>query len=541
MKKILIAALITLIFILFSPVTTIFASITISQPNGSESTLPEARDFATLNFSDPWDMTNSADAGLFNQNFKSISMSGGYWKATTSNRYAKFWMQWGGYPGSYPNGREGIINKVNADFYKRFSFRMYSSRSGKGRLWWFWAQNMDKKGWLNIDIRSGWNIYLVDLPSSWNGNLTGVRFDPITIGDTRVMIDWLRLTQIIDNADSKITWDNTGSDGNATIFLDNNSSGYDGTPIAEVYSNFGTNNYTLNTSGLAPGNYYLYIGKNGEYSAYSPGPIKINQSPVLSITDPDEGGGKDWATNYIGNSWNMSQYSDAEKYGNITGRKISGGIFSGVNYAQTQKNDPFMWLRLAHKLINTNNYRYLSFRYRYDGKFDLRRGTMSRFVWRSGARGWNISDDIVTYGGGWRTYYIDLKTIKLNGGRNGWRGNTDIFRFDPHEDRLSKRFYVDHVTLAAEDKLSTAFIIRYQNKDASGGETNTLRLYWDADKIFGNGNEHLIVEKPISNGSGYYKWRPSRSLKRRVWIYAQISDGINTNGYYSTGMLRVHM
>lgn len=540
LKKVITAVLIALMFILYLPTNTTIAvsSITIYSPNGQENVFSEAKDFATSKFSDPWDMSNKGDIGLLVQNFRNTYFSGGKWNGTTNNRAGHIWLQWGGYPGSYPNGREGIINKINADYYKRFSFRMYSSRSGNARLWWFWTQNMKSRKWLNIPISSGWNTYMIDLPSTWYGSVMGLRFDPLTASDTKVIIDWVRLTPI-ENNNINITWDDVSSQNTATIFIDDNSTDYDGSPIAEVVSGYGTNIYSFDTSGLASGNYYVYIGKDGDYSRYSSAPIKINQSPVLEIIEPDETGGADWASTYLHNSWDMRRLSDARLYKNIGAKRTSRGILRGTNYRQTRKKDPFMWMQQRNKTINTGFFRYLTFRYRYDGGFDLRRGTMSRFMWLIKGRGWNTSDDIVTYTG-WRTYTVDLKKIRLNGGRAGWRGRAAIFRFDPHEDSYSRRFYLDNIKLAGEDRVSSVFSIKYRKTD-SDNSSATLYLYWDADKSFGNGNENLIVTKTIENGSGSYRWRPSRSLRRKVWIYAKVTDGINTTGFYSTGMLRVHM
>jgi hypothetical protein len=216
---------------------------------------------------------------------------------------------------------------------------------------------------------------------------------------------------------------------------------------------------------------------------------------------------------------------------------IRRGVFSGVNTT----NDPVITMKTNGKIINTSKYRFLTFRYKYSGTFDLYRGTMARFIWQSVHRDWSTSDDIVTYDGGWRTYTIDLKKIKLNGGRRGWRGAVKAFRFDPNEDPKRRRFYIDYIKLAAEDKLSSSYFdIKYQNYDSDNSSDN-LRLYWDVDRKFGNGNEHFIVQKRIGNGSGTYRWKPSKSLRKRVWIYARVSDGINTNGHYSTGSLRVRI
>lgn len=542
MRKVVNILLIAALITAFLPVeVTTASSILMVSPDGDESIKPEARDFATMQFADPWDMSNREDIGYNLDNFRNVRLSGSKFYGTTNNTGGHIWLLWGGYPGSYGQGREGVVNKIRASLYNRLSFKLYSSKRGHGRLWWFYTQNFRSKQWVNIDIETGWHYYQINLPSTWSGYPLGARFDPIMLKDANVILDWVRLTpKNVSGASSTIAWSDSGDTGEATIYLDNDNQGHNGVPIRTVTSNNGTNTNSLDTSGLTPGNYYVYLMKNGEVSGYAPGRIQVNQAPILKITEPDITGGTDWAAKYLRNSWNMSSFSDVRRYQNIGSKRISGGVFGGTNYAQTRANDPFMWMRQSGKLINTNYYRFATIKYKYAGSFDLHRGTMARFMWLTSGGGWNTSDDIVTYGPSWETITVDLKKIKLNGGRNGWRGRTAIFRFDPHEDRLRRRFYIDYIKLAVEDRLSSTFTIRYWKKDFNHPYA-TLKLYYDADKSFGNGNEHIITTKTIGNKASYHRWRASRNLRRKVWIYAQVNDGINTVGYYSSGMLRVHI
>ena len=304
----------------------------------------------------------------------------------------------------------------------------------------------------------------------------------------------------------------------------------------EVYSNNGANNYQLNTSGIQPGVYYVYMKKGDEYSNYSPGPIRINNSPILRITDPDNVGDIDWSAKYS-SGWDMNRSSDISYRRNITSMSVRNSVLS----ARNTNNDPYMHMQLLRRRINSGTFRFLSFRYKYTGSFSLVRGTMARFIWSTNGRNRYIGDDIVTYDGGWHTYTIDMKKYKTEAGRYAWRGYVPLLRFDANEDRYgSRRFYLDYVKLCSEDRLSSRFRIWYRNIDRDTSR-NTLRLFYDTDKRPGNGNERLIVSRRVGTGTSSYWWRASSSIRKRVWIYGEVSDGINSNVYYSTGSLRVHI
>lgn len=173
MKYIKILLIVVCILFMFLLVKTSFAqsTINITSPLGNEEVLPESDDYATLQFSDPWDMSNAADSGLLFHSFRNIYMRSGKWYGSTNNSYAALWPQFNGYPGSYPNGREGEVNKIHSGVYKRITIKMYLSKGpGRARLWWFRNQQMTDKEWFNFNVKEGWNIYQIDLPANkWYG------------------------------------------------------------------------------------------------------------------------------------------------------------------------------------------------------------------------------------------------------------------------------------------------------------------------------------------------------------------------------------
>jgi hypothetical protein len=167
---------------------------------------------------------------------------------------------------------------------------------------------------------------------------------------------------------------------------------------------------------------------------------------------------------------------------------------------------------------------------------------MSRLGWLvkplNSYKYWQISDDVVTYSG-WSTVTVDLQKIKMNRGRYGWKNISTQLRFDPHEDRLPRRFYVDDIALREDDTLTSFFDIKFNIEDTDDGSVN-LSIYGDRDRTFGNGNELFISNVAAGNGNQSYRWAPSASVKGTFWIYIQANDGLNTRGFYSSGPLKVH-
>ncbi len=544
-KKSLFALVFTSVLIISSLLITSAYAFTLAGP--SNTFAAGTRDYATDVLLDPWDMSNRADMTHVVKNFTGRSMKRGQWSAKTKGKSAHFWFLWGGDPGSYATSRDGAAKKINTGLYKRLTFRMYlgvsSTRYRRGIFYWFYSRNLKKKKHMLFKVYPGWHTYQLDLPSTWRGRPISLRLNPIDRSNTWVRIDWIRLTNKPGTSTS-ISWSDTVA-GNATVYYDSDASGYNGTSLGLYTSNIGANIANLSLDGLLGGNYYFYVkGANGALSSYSSAMV-VNGVPFAKITQPDEIGGRDWARAALRNPWDMRSPSDIVRTFNIKGSKFKRGRYTGVNYKQnkgSRKHDPYFMLNLGGKRINPRVFHRLTFKYRFKGGYSLRRGTMSRFGWTTkrydDPKYWQISDDIVTKSG-WNTITIDLKKIRLNRGRYGWKNSITRFRFDPHEDRGTRRFYVSSIALREDDKVNKRrrFRIRYKLYDVNS-PTVTVKLYRDRDRTFGNGNERLITTQVTNPGSRGYTWKVSRKIRGTWWIYAQANDGTNTNGYYSSGPLK---
>ncbi len=545
--KALVIATVTAIFVL-APLMVLPASAYPRMVAAGNVVVSEAQDYATQSFSDPWDMSNSQDMSRKVIRFSKVNMRNGLWSGKTQSNDSYFWFLWGGYPGAYITSRDGASRPIVASFYRRLSFRMYigaGTSYKRGTFYWFTRKDLKRPKSMLFKVYPGWHTYSLDLPSRFSGRPISLRLDPINRANTTVRIDWIRLTSR-PGASVNLQWVDNRS-GHSTIYMDNDSAGYDGSAVATVASTSGLNSKNISLDGLQPGNYYFYLRNSaGSLSGYSGTSATVNKAPMVRIVDPDEAGGADWARSALRNPWDMRSPKDISKTFNIVRTSFRRAIFTGVNSRSggggLRKNDPYFMLNQGKKAINSNRFHRLTFHYRYGGGFSLSRGTMSRFGWttrrQDSPKHWQMSDDIVTYKG-WNKITIDLKKIRLNRGNYGWRNWITRFRFDPHEDRLSRRFYVNYITLREDDRLRSSFVIRYNLTDTNSGNVG-VTIFRDKDRRFGNGNETAIKAMNVAPGRKAYRWRPSRKVRGTYWIYIRANDGINTTGFYSSGPLRVH-
>lgn len=493
-------------------------------------------------------MNSFQDVSPVYRNFRSFDVKDGMLKAETRTKDPYFWVIWGGFPGATPIGRDGVKYPMNLKYYTRLTIKMWAEESdnNSAQIYWFYSQNIRNNKVHAFKVVSGWHIYQIRIPSFvYNrGKPIGFRIDPINRPRTRVMIDWIRLTDYNTNKRVEVKWtDYKWTPTTATVYADPHSENnyhYDGYKLATVTSKRGYNSETINLSGLKPDKYHFYIKRSYSKTQYSQ-PIEINQAPYVKIYEPGEDGGHDWATVRLRNAWNMNDRGDIAATKNITSKRFSRGVFTGVN-SRPVKNDPHMLLRLRRRgrlySIDTSRYRFLTFKMTYSGSFDLVRGTMTRLGWKPAGHGWQMSDDFVVYPRK-RTYTLDLKKTRTNVGRYGWRGRVTAIRFDPHEDPFSRRFYIDSISIKERDKLSSSFNIRWRQSD-SNDRNHRITFYRDRDRHLGNGNEARITTNRFWNGTRRLRWSPSRRIRGTYYIHARISDHYNTGTYTSPAMLKVH-
>ncbi len=505
----------------------------------SRQVFSEPNDFPSRLFADPWDMSEWTDMSnsqyyskITNFKFKGGVLSG----RTTGHAY--FHPLFPGYRDGYPLGRDGEINKIDTSKYNSVSFRMYSSKRTIGQVHWLYNTMWTKFGVNAFRVKKGWHTYSIDLAADdqWVGKPMGFRFTPAYEPDVHFKVDWMRLYQKSKRRVS-LEWNDSKPGSRVLIYLDRDRV-YGNNKVEKLTSRTSgrQNTYTWNPSPYKPGSYYFYLKKAGEPAVYSKR-ILINRVPLITILNPDDKGGKDYASVETGNPWDMNGPNDIEFNDYLTDIRFKDGIMSAKTVMKNpgQKiGEGFFHLRVP-KPIDTNKYHRLTFRYRYDGYFDFGLGTMARAIW--GPDWWDLtrhstSDAIITYPR-WTTYTMDLKKMPIVAGNIGWNGLVREFRFDPLEVSKPWRFYVDYIRLSADDWANRGMTIQW-NEGRLTPRPTKVAIYYDTNRSGFNGR---LIAKGLKSVSGKnsYKWNTKQVPEGKYWIHIAATDGVSSSKVYSTG------
>ncbi len=538
--------------------------ITVTAP-AANARLAAGPDYATDVLGDPWDMANAADispdpqelTGWSNFGFTQQGEVGG----TLTKVPASLSLLAAGRYGSINPGRNGLRYPIDSATYTRLSFKMKSAAGQDPRVYWYHNPWEHPSGLaFGVQFAStttgGYQIFTLDLakpPASgvaWtSGVVRDLRFDPNSYASNfQVLFDWVRVT-VADThpaaVKQTITW--SGGTGSTTISVVDA-----GGTTTTVATGLPGSSYTWYYGGLPPGAYTLRVTRNGVTGTQ---PFTINAPPIAHLTDPDETGGEDFATAVLGNPWDMSDSADLRTLpgDHLVQRVFSGGVFQGVSdgvpvaYAGTTPvGDPIVFPLAGNGTIDTTRYRYLSVRMRVDDPYDLGLGSVGRVFWGSASAPYDltISREWMAWPG-WNTFTVDLGSLNTSptGGIVTTAGRKQLWaaapvrnlRIDPHEFAQVRGFQIDYIKLAAIDEAKGSFLIRWTGADPDG-DASTITLYRDTNRNPADGKT-LIGSANIT--AGQKLWNTAGVPGGDYYIYAEVSDGSNVTGSYSTGAVRV--
>ena len=289
-------------------------------------------DFATLAFSDPWDMANTEDVehtvNVRNSNFQSINYEDlrGQSYSSQSVFYGEsdpapqgsiygdpevfFLFPW--------YGKRGETTSIDTTRYHNLVFKMglagtYSYNDGSiARVIWKREDEAVENVCRDIVIKHFSDRWLMNkiacdlktIPledgagspshSGWTGYVNAFRIDPhefaesrgFFFDDVKITSDWR--TQGL----FPIEWTLSDSDSPVllSLYYDSDNAGYDGFPIAtDLPSSSGAGQYTWDTSAVPAGKYWIYAiindGQN-ENRCYSTGPVIVDdgETPEISLS-----------------------------------------------------------------------------------------------------------------------------------------------------------------------------------------------------------------------------------------------------------------
>lgn len=536
--------------------TAVSAQAQPKRPIVSKRFLAEAPDFASTAFADSWDFGQPGDLPIENDlTVKGVSNArtqGGRWIGTFAPQgNIRLLQSWN----SLPQGRDGELSPIDADKYTHISIRMRMTgfANAWGEVSWYDCGRLVQacRGAQGFRVFEGWHTYDFALQRDpargsvdWAGGIRGLVITPTARGGN-IEIDWVRVYEptnapvVVTSRDTapsarliwdrdRHVWNNTPANGNWGVISD------DGGPAA------------WNTDAMFPGRYFVYSETNAGRSLVNP--VMINKRPRPRVLQPDAIGGVDYATAIRGNAWDFSQAGDVSLLRNMTATFKNGQLI-GSNAAPTRSDSGFRLTIPANKPVNGSRFTNFSARVFYEGDFSLSGnpggGMNARLVWRTTTGDVRVSDDIVVLPG-WQTITLDLDDIPssrlIEGGAasSAWDGKQiELLRFDPHEDLGTRRFFVDWIKLADNDKpVNNKFRVAFRDLGFESG--SVARVYLDRN---GDGvGDRQIAWRTVQAGHNVFTWNVPAQLRGtgEWYVTIQVRDpkGVKTNAV-STGKVEL--
>ena len=519
------------------------ATLAVTAPGPAGAVRPEMDEFATVVLGDPWDMNQNTDlayyrteSGIANGTFANGVYSGQMMHGNGGERITLLTA------GALNNaamriGKIGYNFPINADHYRYLTLRLYRSNTqcNSGLVQWF-ANDLYTPAVMGVSnsflvssgsCTAGWHTVVIDLATigiqqgskNWSGTIRELLIHPFAgpgAAGATLKLDWARLTAADPRSARPYTiqWTGNGSGGPVTLYASrNNKTLDDGDVVIATGQSASGGSHVFQTGILAAGTYYI-AASNSSGTAWSSGPLVINAPPQTAISQPSMTSGQEYAQSVPGNAWDMNDSSDLNDklpFGwetCVSNPAFSGGIYSATVIkcsGSTTHTDPRLILGHMNPpgapdpIINTNKYRYFSFRFWLSGQQNIHDGWVSRLGWWQESGGGLpgeetvMSRDIIL-NEGWNVYKVDLWAADVvdesHPVQRTWRASApNRLRFDPTEMAVSllpATIKIDWIKLTAMDEVEVGdvFPIRFT---VNSERAVDLTFYYDTDTNPGNG------------------------------------------------------
>jgi len=439
----------------------------VSAPTAHAADVPtevEASDFASEQYRNAWDYSDTADQNTDQASAQSIAVSGGQLRMTIGP--GAYFSPVDAIPGSFPSARDGQRTPVPSNRYTRLSFSMNETLSGRlGAVYWWTcaAKTVSCMGGTTFSVRPGTQTYDIDLAASsvlgaktpWSSApIVSFRVQPVIFADgsaerTSVSIDWLRL--------------------------------HAAPTAAQPHA------------AMPPGDY-------GSYR------VEALPQPVVDSPNPDEGqdvteaqGRAPWA---FTSSANFA--ATGATVNNATIRGFGADGMTATN-AGPDQNDPIVNLPISS--FDGTKYHNLSFDLHYDGPFSLTDspggGKLARLIWTvPGTALPQVGNDIPTYSGAnAATQRYDLREPAglddlAYQPRLGWGGQRiDSLRFDPNEDPGTNTWHLSNLHVRADPAAVGSTTVRFHDAAWVAGTTADVRV------SAGGASTQIATRVPVAQGT----------------------------------------
>jgi len=499
-------------------------------------------------------------------------------------------------------GRLGVHHPLDADKYSLLSFRNATSNPSEYAVLWSYDNNFAIFGTQQVDgyplessigyifnAPEAFSIKSLDLKNSapenhpWSGEIFGLSLFSTILQPAggRISYDWLRIIDPLSSPTLDLSWISSGNtagavEGSVAIYVDRNSSGYDGEAL-EKNQSAQNGQVSLKTGVLPPGNYYFYAQLENSSPTESTvlaqsdyvGPITVNGKPTIKFNSPSRTSGREYSSAERADAWDMSSFSDLVNIFNPDGT-LTDSIFRGfhepeiINGTFQAKTDFDQNLGTVDtqvhfavapgQPVDPQKYRYFCYSMQVDpvelvrngDPVELNRaGWVARLVWlnrSTGEIGSTKAHELIErsqifpdYEKGFVDFCIDLWDEESweSGVRWTDMALVDLVRFDPLEAGDVTTFAIDWAGLFAENTtdLNRNYQIDFELEDP---EANALSVefFYDNNSSGFNGVSIGSIDG-LRNGEGSFTWDASRISDGNYFIYAVVSDGINSTRFYS--------
>lgn len=570
-------------------------AVTFTSPGASDDVLAELNEFATMELGDPWDMEQPTDLiyyrtvsqienSQFMDGIYSGTMgSGGGGRMTLLSALAQN-------NAALRTGKNGYAFPIDTNEYRYLTLRLFkgNSQTNSGTVIYYKDDSYSNASMgtgptYSAPGKVGWFTVVLDLETGtkWSGSIVELIVLPFSgpgAAGATVKLDYARLTTENPNTARPYTIQWSGGSGDITLYAspDDKTLDADDIEIATVEASDGS--YTFQTGVLPAGTYYI-AAVEGSGTSWSNGALVINDVPNVTITKPSMTSGEEYASSVIGNAWDMNDVTDANddlkpwEETCLANGQFTSSIYSAdfVPNCRSTYIDPIVYLGgldvnppgIQDPLIDTDKYRYFSFRYRLNaGDQNVGQGWVSRVGWWQTNATDNIttqeivmSRDVILFEG-WNTYKVDMWAADIvdenHPVQRSWRASApNRLRFDPAElnsSLLPADFDLDWIKLTAMDEVEAGrpFSIEYEPSESGVSYT----LYYDTDTNPGNGRTQIGTAPRPANpaapsggfsiflpalfndfvpctATGCYTWSTGSVPAGEYYICIEADDGLN--------------
>ncbi len=531
-------------------------ALVFTAPGSSGVVLPEMDEFATTVMGDPWDMNEATDLWAYRSDSdmtNSVFADGIYSaKMTDGVGGERITLLTAGATNNAAMriGKTGYAFPIDADHYRYLTYRIYKSNSQCNSSVLIWNEDDTRvpavqgisKGYSSCETpTAGWHTKVIDLQTigiqsgskDWSGTIRDLFFKPFAgagAANATVKLDWARLTSEDPRTARPYTIEWTGSSSTVDLYAsldDKVLSSNDFLIAGNVDGNSGS--YTFETGVLPSGTYYIGADTSSGV-IWSSGALVINTSPQIKITSPSKTSGQEFSATVLGNAWDMNNTNDLnDSLPRHWETCVSNPSFTNSIYAATLttcSTDTYYTdarFILGHMnppgnnpIIDTDKYRYFSFRYTLSGEQNIGQGWIARMGWWQGNESGATTEPTVMSRDmmlleGWNTYSADLwaddAIDEAHPVQVAWRDSSpNRLRFDPAElflTRLPANVQIDWIKLTAMDEIvqGDRFAIAYE-LFATRPTTTTFYYDTDTDPSSGASLIETVPASVMNNGAG---------------------------------------